>query len=49
LERFAAPRHVGTISGCLPQLPQDCSSGASFHNVIPLLCLRSDTHHCRTH
>ena len=25
------------------------SSGAAFHNPIPLLCLRSDTRHCRTH
>ena len=25
LERFAALRHVGTISGCLPQSPQDAS------------------------
>ena len=43
------PRHVGTISGCLPQSPQVASSGAAFHNPIPLLCLRSDTRHCRTH
>ena len=24
------------------------SSGAAFRNAIPLLCLRSDTRHCRT-
>jgi len=25
------------------------SSGAAFHNPIPLLCLRSDTRQCRIH
>jgi len=40
LKRFAAPRHVGTISGCLPQSPQDAPLQAllSMHNPIPLLC-----------
>ena len=36
-----------TWSAALPQSPQDAPLQA--HNVIPLLCLRSDTRHCQTH
>jgi len=37
LERFAAPRHVGTISGCLPQSPQDALLQALLY-IMPFRC-----------
>jgi len=37
LERFAAPRHVGTISGCLPQSPQDAPLQALL-SIMPFRC-----------
>ena len=37
LERFAAPRHVGTISGCLLQSPQDTPLQALL-SIMPFRC-----------
>ena len=37
LERFAAPRHVGTISGCPPQSPQDALLQALL-SIMPFRC-----------
>ena len=37
LERFAAPRHVDAISGCLPQSPQDAPLQALL-SIIPFRC-----------
>jgi len=37
LERFAAPRDVGTISGCLPQSPQDAPLQALL-SIFPFHC-----------
>jgi len=37
LEQFAAPRHVGTISGCLPQSPQDAALRALL-SITPFRC-----------
>jgi len=36
-KRFAAPRHVGTNSGCLPQSPQDAPLQALLFK-IPFRC-----------
>jgi len=37
LERFAAPRHVGTVSGCLLQSPQDTPLQALL-SIMPFRC-----------
>jgi len=44
LERFAAPRHVGTISGRLPQSPQDAPLQALL-SIMPFRCCACEVTH----